>query len=395
MDPQSTDPQSTDPRDADRQSLGGAELAELLAPLRAADDRLAATYPGGVPVQPAHVCYVPADRLRTSEARHWGDEARALLDEHAPDATSLGAALGRQLPAGTFDDVLRLLAERPVHDLRVDLEDGYGRRPDAEEDAAVDRAVQLLAADPPPSYGLRVKPLEAGSAERSARTLDRWTTGLAAAGLAPGIVTLPKVQAPEQVEVVVRLLEVLEQRAGSGRAALELQVETAPAVVDAGGRITVPLLLAAGRGRVTGLHFGTYDYTAALGLSPREQALDAPVADAAKDLLQLSAAARGVAVSDGSTNVLPVGDRAQVHAAWALHGRLVERGTARGLWQGWDLHPGQLVSRWATLSAFFRERLPEVRARLAGTAVGVADEPATRAMLDAFVRRAAALGISG
>ena len=155
----------------------------------------------------------------------------------------------------------------------------------------------------------------------------------------------------------------------------------------------MPLLLRAGRGRVRGLHFGTYDYTAALGLSPAEQALDAPGADAAKDLLQLSAAGRGVAVSDGSCNVLPVGDRAQVHAAWALHSRLVDRGTARGLWQGWDLHPGQLVSRWATLSAFHRARLPQVRARLAGTATGVADEPATQQMLTAFVDRCAALGI--
>jgi 2-oxo-4-hydroxy-4-carboxy-5-ureidoimidazoline decarboxylase len=130
--------------------------------------------------------------------------------------------------------------------------------------------------------------------------------------------------------VAVALLGALEARTGVTGTALELQVETAPAVVDADGRITVPLLLAAGRGRVTGLHFGTYDYTAALGLSPREQALDAPVADAAKDLLQLSAAARGVAVSDGSSNVLPVGDRAQVHAAWALHARLVERGRPAG-----------------------------------------------------------------
>ena len=377
------------------QSLDDADLADLLSPLHASDERLRSTYPGGVPVQPAHTCYVPADRLRPSEARRWGDEARALLAEHAPDAAALSAALGRELPDGTWEDLLRLLAERPVHDLRVDLEDGYGRRPDDEEDAAVDRAVRLLAEDPPPAYGLRVKALEAGSAERSARTLDRWVTGLAAAGLSPGTVTLPKVQAPEQVQVAVALLGALEARTGVTGTALELQVETAPAVVDADGRITVPLLLAAGRGRVTGLHFGTYDYTAALGLSPREQALDAPVADAAKDLLQLSAAARGVAVSDGSSNVLPVGDRAQVHAAWALHARLVERGTARGLWQGWDLHPGQLVSRWATLSAFFRERLPEVRARLAGTATGVADEPATWAMLDAFSRRAAALGISG
>ena len=377
------------------QSLDEREQTRLLAPLAASDARLRATYPGGVPAQPPHTCYVPADRLRPHEAQRWGEHARALLAEHAPDLERLSSALGRALPPATYDDVQRMLSEQPVHDLRVDLEDGYGRRTDVEEDTAVDAAVAALAQGPPPVHGVRVKALEAGTAERSARTLDRWVTGLAAAGLAPGVVTLPKVQTPEQVAVAVALLDAVEARTGTAGTALELQVETAPAVVDAAGRLAVPLLLTAGAGRVTGLHFGTYDYTAALGLSPQEQALDAPVADAAKDLLQLSAAARGVAVSDGSTNVLPVGDTAQVHAAWALHSRLVERGTARGLWQGWDLHPGQLVSRWATLSAFYRKRLPEVRARLAGDVGGVADEPATVAMLQSFSRRATALGIAG
>jgi citrate lyase beta subunit len=376
------------------QSLEESDTARLLAPLAEVDRRLAATYPGGVPVQPAHTCYVPADRLRVGESRLWGEQARALLAEHAPTAEALEQALGRSLPPETHDDVVRLLRTHPVHDLRVDLEDGYGRRADDEEDAAVDAALAALAAEPPRgSYGVRIKALEAGAAERSARTLDRWLTGLAALGLPPGIVTLPKVQASEQVAVAVALLEELEARTGVGRVALELQVETAAAVVDASGRVAVPLLLAAGRGRVTGLHFGTYDYTAALGLSPREQSLDAPVADAAKDLMQLSAAATGVAVSDGSSNVLPVGDHAQVHAAWALHGRLVERATARGLWQGWDLHPGQLVSRWATVSAFLRERLPEAQARLAGRVPGVADEPATMRMLQALQVRASALGL--
>ena len=368
------------------QTLGDDAVRRLLAPLRPADDRLGRTYPGGVPRQPAHTCYVPADRLRAGEHRLWGRAALALLAQHAADEGALAASLGRDLPAGTHDHVVRLLRQQPVADLRVDLEDGYGYRPDDEEDAAVDAAVAALAADPPPSYGIRVKPLEARSAARSARTLDRWLTGLSAAGLAPGIVTLPKVQAPEQVTVLLSLLDAL-----TPGAAVELQVETAAAVVGADGRIAVPLLLEAGRGRVTGLHFGTYDYTAALGLAPQEQALDAPVADAAKDLLQLSAAARGVAVSDGSTNVLPVGDG--VVAAWALHSRLVHRALARGLWQGWDLHPGQLVSRWATVVAFLLDRLPEVRARLDGGLAGIADEPATVVMLTALVDRATALGL--
>ena len=375
-------------------TLGPNDIARLLAPLAAADERLTRSYPGGVPRQPAHTCYIPADRLRPGEHRRWGAAALALLHEHAPDPAALAGALGRELPPGTYGDVERLLTDRPVADLRVDAEDGYGYRPDDEEDAAVDAAVAALAGDPPPSYGIRVKPLEARSAQRAVRTLDRWLTGLAAAGLPAGIVTVPKVQAVEQVAVAVALLEELEQRTGCGRVALELQIETAASVVGADGRLTVPLLLDAGGGRVTGLHFGTYDYTAALGLAPQEQALDAPVADAAKDLLQLAAAGRGVAVSDGSTNVLPVGDAGQVRAAWALHSRLVHRAMARGLWQGWDLHPGQLVSRWATVSAFLRARLPEVHARLDGAMPGVADEPATVVMLTALVDRAAALGIS-
>ena len=376
------------------QSLDSREMAQLLAPLRAADERLAQKYTDLLPLQPAHTCYVPADRLRPNEARRWGDQALALLEEHAPSAGILAAALGRRVSPQSWDDLRRLLEVRPVHDLRVDFEDGYGRRADDHEDAAVDAAVAALAMAPPPSYGLRVKPLEATSAQRSARTLDRWLTGLAAYGLPPGIVTLPKIQAPEQVAVAVDLLEAIETTTGLGPVALELQVETAAAVVDADGHVAVPLLLAAGRGRVTALHFGTYDYTAALGLAPHEQSLDAPVADAAKDLLQLSTAGRGVAVCDGSTNRLPVGGRSQVHAALALHSRLVERAAARGLWQGWDLHPGQLISRWATLSDMFRHHLPEVRARLDSTATGVAEEPATYRMLNAFVQRAAALGIT-
>jgi citrate lyase beta subunit len=375
---------------AGRESLGPQRRRRLLAPLAAVDARLAASRPGHRAEQPAHTCYVPADRLRPDEARLWGVEALTLLDEHAPDSAVLAGILGHELPSGTYDDVVRILHDQPVADLRVDLEDGYGLRDDDLEDAEVARCVGILAAAPPPSYGVRVKSLEPATAERSLRTLDQWLTGLAEAGLAPGIVTLPKVSAPEQVAVVVDALDELEAALG-GRVALELQVETPGAVLDAAGRVTVPLLLAAGRGRVTGLHFGTYDFTAALGVSPQDQRIDAPIADAAKDLLQLAAAGTGVAVSDGSSNVLPVGDR--VDEAWRTHFRLVDRALTRGLWQGWDLHPGQLVTRWAATSAFLRARLPEVVARLAAQHAHISEEPATRAMLEALVRRASSLGI--
>ncbi|MDX6228309.1 MAG: hypothetical protein QOI76_1699 [Frankiales bacterium] len=376
---------------AGRESLGPARRRELLAPLAAVDARLAATRPGHTPRQPAHTCYVPADRLRPHETREWGEEALALLVRRAPDSAVLAGILGIELPEHTYDDVVRILHARPVADLRVDLEDGYGVRSDDVEDAEVARCLSVLAEDPPVSYGVRVKSLERKTAERSLRTVDLWLTGLRDAGLPPGIVTLPKVSAPEQVTVAVDALTRIETALDSEPTALELQVETAEGVLDSAGRTTVPLLIAAGRGRVTGLHFGTYDFTAGLGVSPQDQRIDAPIADAAKDLLQLAAAGTGVAVSDGSSNILPIGD--QVAHAWRTHARLVERALARGLWQGWDLHPGQLVSRWAATSAFLRSRLPEVTARLASTRPHISEEPATRAMLEALVWRAADLGI--
>src|ERR1700712_2184040 len=134
---------------AGRESLGPARRTALLAPLAAVDARLAATRPGRTAQQPAHTCYVPADRLRPQESRRWGDDALDLLSRHAPDPPALAGILGRELPEHTYDDVVRILRERPVADLRVDLEDGYGRRGDDVEDAEIARCTAVLAADPP------------------------------------------------------------------------------------------------------------------------------------------------------------------------------------------------------------------------------------------------------
>jgi hypothetical protein len=156
-------------------------------------------------------------------------------------------------------------------------------------------------------------------------------------------------------------------------------------------------------GRCTGLHYGTYDYSAALGVAPHHQAMDHPVADHAKDVLQVAAAQTGVRVSDGSTNVLPVGDREHVEAAWALHAALVGRSLRHGLYQGWDLHPAQLPTRYAATFEFFRSGLEPAIERLrtyatksrgpeepeggAGEAGRIQDEPATARALAAFLLR--------
>ena len=86
--------------------------------------------------------------------------------------------------------------------------------------------------------------------------------------------------------------------------------------------------------------------------------MDHPVADHAKAVMQVAAASTGVRLSDGSTNVLPVGDRATSARPGRLHARLVRRSLERGFYQGWDLHPAQLPTRFAATTLFFRTGRP-------------------------------------
>jgi len=89
--------------------------------------------------------------------------------------------------------------------------------------------------------------------------------------------------------------------------------------------------------------------------------------------------------------VLPVGPTDHVHSAWQLHARLVRRALERGFYQGWDLHPAQLVTRYAATYAFFRAALPAATARVVAyldrTDAGVLDEPATARSLAGVLLR--------
>jgi hypothetical protein len=119
--------------------------------------------------------------------------------------------------------------------------------------------------------------------------------------------------------------------------------------------------------------------------------MEHPAADHAKAVMQVAAAGTSVPVSDGSTNVLPVGDAAAVRAGWALHARLVRRSLERGFYQGWDLHPAQLPTRFAATFGFYRQGARAAAARLRAyrdqQSVGVLDEPATVRALTDFLRR--------
>ncbi|CCH85588.1 conserved protein of unknown function; putative kinase domains [Modestobacter italicus] len=362
-----------------------AALDQQLAPVDAA--RLAA-YPGEPPTrQPVHTCYVPADAVVPGLVASWGATALAALDEHGlPD---LG--LDADLVADVLPRVRRKLAVEPVEDLRVDAEDGYRGSPEVEDDD-VRAAAAVLAAEPalPPFLGIRAKSLEEPTRRRGVRSLDLFLTGLAGAGRERAVVTLPKVTAVEQVTAFLPVLYALQQTSGLALD-LELQVETPQAVLGADGTATLARMLHAGAGRVTGLHYGTYDYSASLGIAAAHQASDHPAADAAKQAMQVAVAGTGARAVDGSTNVLPVGSTAEVHAGWRLHAGLVRRALERGFYQGWDLHPAQLVTRYVATYAFFRAALPAAAARLTAYVSrvegGVLDEPATARALATVVLR--------
>lgn len=380
------------------------ELGALLAPV---DAELSRRYPGDPGTrQPVHTVYVPADVFAEDTARSWGDQALAALDAHAPDADALASVLGlpAALAAPVHDRVRAKLHSEPVEDLRIDFEDGYGVRPDAEEDAHAVRAARIVAAacadaDParvPASLGIRMKCMEAAVRDRGIRTLDLFLTGLLdAAGALPErlVLTLPKVTYAEQVTAMARLLDDFE-RAGSltpGRIGFEIQIETSQSILAADGTATVARMIEAARGRATSLHYGTFDYSAALGVSAAHQSLDHPAADHAKAVMQLAAAGTGVRLSDGSTNVLPVGDTASVHEAWRLHHRLVRRSLERAYYQGWDMHPAHLPTRYAAVYTFYREDFSRTADRLAAYAAqttgGVLDEPATARALSGHLLR--------
>ncbi|MFB7892318.1 aldolase/citrate lyase family protein [Microbacterium sp. NPDC056044] len=385
-------------------------LDRLLAPT---DRLLAEQYPGDDGArQPVHTVYVPADRYTPALPREWGAAALDAVTAHGGMTVVI-----RELavPEEFAGDVARLVTAKletePIEDLRLDLEDGYGDRGDRTEDADVRRAAeQLLEAvaggEAPAFFGIRIKGLERATRERGIRSLDLFVGALLdGGGLPDGLVlTLPKVTTVAQVEAMAQLCDRLEQHHGlaAGRLRFELQVETPQLVLGADGTSPLPRAIHAAGGRVSGLHYGTYDYSAALGIAPGHQALDHPAADHAKSVMQVAAAETGVRLSDGSTNILPVGDENAVRAAWRLSALLTRRSLERGFFQGWDLHPAQLVPRFVANTLFYREGFAPAAARLrayanggdgaAGSGGAVLDEPATVRALAGFVVRGVACG---
>ncbi len=389
--------------------LGGDFLAGLDRSLAQTDADLAASYPGeDERRQPIHTVYVPADTYTRSLPADWGRAALELLAEHGGAEGLCTTTLG--LAPSLVDEVAprveAKLGRDPIEDLRIDFEDGYGNRGDDVEDAEAIRAATELARAhreglAPAFSGLRFKCFEEQTRHRGIRTLDLFLgTLLAQLGAPPEglVLTFPKVSTVTQVEAMVEVCGELERAHGlpPGTLRFEIQVETPQLILGPDGRIPVAAAVHAGAGRVTSLHYGTFDYSASLQIAAAHQAADHPAADFAKQVMQVAVAGTGVHLSDGSTNILPVGPPEQVQHAWRIHAGLVRRSLERGYYQGWDMHPGHLPTRFATNFAFYRQGFPQAARRLSDYAQqldgDVMDEPATARALARYLHRGLSCG---
>ncbi len=405
--------------------IPSAAVRADIARLAPANQAFNARHPGETPGrQPVHTVYGGGHLFRADTATRLGAVARRAMADFAPDAASLCTVLGLPFAsAAIYERISEKLQREPVEDFRIDFEDGYGNRPDAEEDghvaaAAREVAAGLKAGSLPPFIGIRIKPLNEELRDRSVRTLNLFLRTLVAeAGRLPPqfVVTLPKITITEQVTAFAGVLLLLERELGLAEGSLrfEVMVETPQVVLGANGFSPLPLLRDVAGGRLSAAHFGTYDYTAALGITAAHQRMRHPACDFAKQMMQVAFAGTGVWLSDGSTAVLPVPlhraaegtplsaqqegeNRESVHAAWKLHFDDVRHSLAGGFYQGWDLHPAQLVTRYAALFSFFNEGLDAAGVRLKNfvtkaaqaTLVGdVFDDAATgQGLLNYFLR---------
>ncbi|HEX5631056.1 MAG TPA: phosphoenolpyruvate kinase [Acidimicrobiia bacterium] len=366
--------------------------------------------------QPVHTVYGGAHLFEPDVAARLGKAALRTLEEYAPTAADLATALGR--PAGDpivtalYPRVVEKLRREPVEDFRIDFEDGFGVRPDPEEDATAVAAAEavangLQAGSLPPFIGIRIKQLSPELRARSLRTLDLFLSRLVAAtgGRLPERfhVTLPKVVSVEQAAVFDAALGELESRLGlaPGSVKSELMIEITRSIFDEEGRVNVARLVRAAGPRCAAAHFGTYDYTASCQITAAYQGMTHPSCDFARHVMQVALAGTGVWLSDGATNVLPVplhrgeeltgpqraANRAAVHDAWRQHFDEVRHSLVHGYYQGWDLHPGQLVTRYAAVQSFFLESMDAAASRL-----GNFVEKATQATLVGDVFDDAATG---
>ena len=399
------------------------EKETILDELRSANLAFQKIYPGDRPDrQPVHTVYGGANLFKADAARKMGEIAVRSLKTYAPDFTVFARVLElsgyeslptqpaeinlliaqldkmsdnerKQHPAWlsytVYRKVIAKLEREAVEDFRIDFEDGFGNRSDEEEDqtaiqAAHEVAKGMAANSLPPFIGIRIKPFTEDLKSRGVRTLDIFLTTLltATGGKLPAnfVVMLPKVTIPEQVQALVKFFKLIEKAFGLADSTLkmEMMVEATQAVMDKDGKNPLRALIMAGEGRCIAAHFGTYDYTASCNITARYQTMDHPVCDFAHHMTKVALAGTGIYLSDGATNVMPIGphkgdqltaeqqaeNEAIVHRGWKLCYGHTTHSLKNGFYQGWDLNPAQLPMRYAAVYTFFLESYEDAALRL-------------------------------
>ena len=404
-------------------SIKSTHRDAILATLKTANQAFQASYPGDRPDrQPVHTVYGGAHLFKSDTCVKMGEIALRNLYTNAPNFADLArvlsldgydslpqtekavATLDKRLGGmseedrrkdkawlswSVYDKIVRKLRTEPVEDFRIDFEDGYGNRPDEEEDAVAIAAAGELAAGMQnntlsPFIGIRIKPFTEDLKQRSVRTLDLFLTELLKRSnhaLPPNfVVMLPKVTIPEQVYTLVQLFRLIEQENNlpEGTLKMETMVEATQIIMDPEGRNPLYRIIKASEGRCIAAHFGTYDYTASCGITARYQTMAHPVCDFAHHMTKVALAGTGIFLSDGATNVIPIGphrgenlsfeemqeNRIAVQKAWRIGFSHTMHSLINGFYQGWDLNPAQLPMRYAATYTFFLSSLDEAIHRL-------------------------------
>lgn len=409
-------------------SLDSNTRSELLDALTKSNAQFHSRYSGERTVrQPVHTVYGGAHLFNADVTSNIGKVALTAFERYAAGPRELTDAFGVDVgdrAASIYERVKNKLVEEPVEDFRIDFEDGYGLRPDAEEDGhAIEVANQLVVGMRrkilPPFVGVRIKALDEDFKDRALRTLDIVLTNLLqnSGGVLPAnfVVTLPKIQHMGHVEILCQALSHLEQQNNIkvGSIQVELMTEQPQIFCDPDGRNLIPALVAATNGRCRGLHFGTFDYTSACGVHFTEQSLLHPACDLARLMMQIAAAETGIWLSDSITNVMPIGphrekdgkplsqnqireNRNSVHNGWQVHVKHILHALRMGFYQGWDVHPAQLPARYLATYAFMLAGMENATKRLksflakatqATLSGDVFDDVATaQGLLNSFVR---------
>ncbi len=398
------------------------QTSEILNQLSLANKSFESNYPGkSLRRQPVHTIYGGAHLFKAETAQKMGQLALNNLANFAPNFVVFAKALGlkgaESLPTKSseietlvadseangvdpansaawlawrvYSQVFKKINREAVEDFRLDYEDGFGIRPDDEEDKVAEQGAKAVALGMqkgtlPPFIGIRIKPFNSEFVERGVRTLNIFISTLLAEtkGKLPEnfVVTLPKVEIPEQALALVQVFEVLEAESdlSSGQLKMEIMIETTQSIFNANGEVTARKIANAAKNRCIGAHFGTYDYTASCDLIAAYQTMDSPVCDFARDVMKVAFGGSGIFLSDGATNIMPVaphrGDNISaqqvrentrtVHRAWKLAYTHIRHSLASGFYQGWDLHPAQIPVRYAANAAFFLEQIQESTMRL-------------------------------